>query len=465
VRSPVEHCDVAVIGAGWAGLAAAVELTTAGRRVLLMDSAPVAGGRARALTLRLGDTQARVDNGQHLLMGAYRETLALAARLAPATDGVPPETPGLVRQPLRLDAVDGLRIEAANLPAPLHLLVALLRARGLSVADRARATAMLLRLKLSGWRVREGETVTALLDRFVQPEGLRRRLWEPLALGALNTPAAEACAATFARVLRDTLGGRADASDFVLPAATLSEVLPSPAHDWLQASGARVLLRTTARALSVDAQGWQVRTDQMTVHAESLVLAVPPWTAARLLGALDLPPEGRRIVAALTGFVPAPIATVYLGWHATHRVHLPSATLLDARPDDDAPGQWLFDRGPHGTLRVGAVVVSAAPDALDRQRLAQQVAHQVATQMRTPPPDHAVAIIEKRATFLCTPDRPRLHPDALSSACGQAGVAWSRLMLAGDYAWPDYPATLEAAVRSGREAARVLSARNRASRG
>lgn len=453
--------DAVVVGGGWAGLAAAVELAEAGRRVTLFDSAPQLGGRARGLLLRLGDIDVPLDNGQHLLMGAYRDTLSLARSLGVPVSDAPGRgaiAPGLLRHPLELTAVDGLRVRAAALPAPFHLAVGLARARGLTVRERVSAVSMMLRLQLAGWRTRPGETVDALLSRFAQPDRVRRLLWEPVALGALNTPVALACAATFVRVLRDTLGGRAEAADFVLPSGTLAQVLPEPAARRLTELGARVALRSTVRGLTPGDGGWTVRADSGSLHARELVLAVPPRVAARLLEPLDMPEPGRRIVEALERFTPAAIATVYLAWPGTSGVRLPRWILLDEREDPDAPGQWLFDRGEHGGLRVGAVVVSAAAPGLDGARLARSVGAQVARQLRLPQPAHARAIVEKRATFLCTPDRPRLEPWTLARACASGATAWSRLMLAGDYACPDYPATLEAAVRSGGEAARTLAA-------
>lgn len=434
---------VAVVGAGWAGLAAAVELVRDGHQVEVYEAAPRAGGRARALRLRLGNAEVDLDNGQHLLIGAYRECERLARLVA---DGSAPAP--LVRHRLLLQSVDGLRMRAGALPAPLHLVPAVFGARGLGFGERLAIVRMMATLRLAGWRVRAGETVQQLLDRLGQPESLQRRLWGPLALGALNTGVEQACAATFATVLRDSLGADSGAADFLLPRGTLSEVFPDPAQAWLEAAGAAVHLRTTVRSLARTPEGWRVRTSDREHDHRQVVLAVSAPVAAELLDPVAHDDSERASVAALQGFRHESIATVYLAWPADAIGALPGWIMLEERPGSAAFGQWLFDRGVQQGLRLAAVVISARGRAsrLDVDALGRGVVRQVAEQLRLPPPVDWRTIVDKRATFLCLPDRPRPDPAAFGS-----------LWLAGDHAWPDYPATLEGAVRSGVAAAHALS--------
>ena len=119
---------VAVIGGGWSGLAAAVDLADHGCAVTLLEAAPQLGGRARRVELALGDRTFPLDNGQHLLIGAYRETLALMQRV-----GIDPQA-AFLRLPFTLRYPDGFALQAARLPAPLHLAGALLFARGLGLS-------------------------------------------------------------------------------------------------------------------------------------------------------------------------------------------------------------------------------------------------------------------------------------------------------------------------------------------
>src|SRR5690606_27293331 len=133
---------------------------------------------------------------------------------------------------------------------PLSPLIALLRAKGLSAGARWAMVRALAQLRLRNWRVPAG--VTTVAQWYVharQPQELVERVWQPLAISALNTPADSACAATFIRVLRDSLGGPASASDFVLPQRDLSDLFVDPAIAWLRQHGATLMLRTDVRRL------------------------------------------------------------------------------------------------------------------------------------------------------------------------------------------------------------------------
>lgn len=423
---------VAVIGAGWSGLAAAVALADGGLRVTLLDSAPRAGGRARTIELETPLGPIAIDNGQHLIVGAYRQTLELIANLGAG---------GLLRRhPMHLVSASGLSVRAAPLPAPLHLAWGLLRARGLGWPERAAALRMMGGLRRGGWRAADGETVAALLARYRQPAPLVSRLWAPLCVGALNTLPVDACARTFAAVLRDTLGARRDDSDFVAPEAPLGALLPDPALARLRDLGATIRLRTTVRALRPTPAGW--RLDEGDDVFAAVLVALPPWSAARMLEPLGLD------VAPLAAFDPEPIATAWALWPAGNAPRLPRWLMLDEDPARRLFGQWSFDRGVIGGARVAGVVVSAASRIANEP--ADAVAAGIAEQLRQavggPGPAALRIVTERRATFRCTPGRPRLSCDHYRSLA-------PGLWLAGDWTWPDYPATLESAVRSGRQAA------------
>lgn len=458
---------VVVVGAGWSGIAAAIEASALGMAVTLVDAAPQAGGRARSQAVTLGPVEAALDNGQHLLIGAYTEVLRLRARIdAPRLD--------LERRRLDLHGPSGLRLRTPRLPAPLHLAVALARARGLGPGGRRAALRLVAGLRLSGWRVRDGETVAALMARTAQPTTLVAKLWEPLCTGALNTAPEAACAAAFAAVLRDSLGARRAASDLLLARAPLGALLPEPGIAWLQSRGARIRLRLPVTGVSREAGQWQVQsTTAGPIAAEHVVLAVPPPNAARLLEPLAAAPAAtealRATVATLRdGYAFDAISTVWLAWHATTVPSLPAIAMLDEDPARRWHGQWVFDRGVHApptpggdpalavpsgpSLRVAAVVVSARGRSadLDAEALAEGIAAQVAAQLRLPPPVHRRVITDKRATLRCVPERPRMHADSLV----RADPACAGLWLAGDHCWPEYPATLESAARAGVAAAR-----------
>lgn len=459
--------DLCVIGGGWAGLAAAVEACERGRSVVLLEAAPQLGGRARTLETDMGFGPVRLDNGQHLMMGAYRETLRLIDRVA--TGG----TECIRRYPLSLTDTDGLSLRALRLPAPAHLGLALLLATGLNPRERIACVRLLIALRIRRWKVPAGETVARLLERARQPDSLIRKLWQPLCVSALNTPIATACARTFAAVLRDTLGANRRASDFVLAAETLGDCLPAPAARWLEAHGATIRLRHPVRALHEVAGIWSVQSGDQTITSRAVVLALPPANSERLLSTSATVRRSARwpgIRDSLKALRPTPIATVYLAWPEEQIGSIPKWTMLAQQPLTDTPagttkqaiwlhsdsrskiafppcsGDWVFDRGTQQGHRIVSVVVSAPPPgALESsESLRESVARTVADRMRVPLPSHSFIIVERRATFACVPDRPQLAQTVDATQCG--------LWLAGDFTEPDYPATLESAVRSGLKA-------------
>ena len=432
-----------MVGAGWAGLAAAIGLVHAGRQVMLLDAAPQAGGRARSLNLQANGTTLALDNGQHLLIGGYSATLALLRRIDLQPDTV------LRRFALQLHSVQGLHVDAGRWPGRAGLAWGLLRARGLSAGQRLAAARLLATLPPDTDRHwPRGLTVSQWLKDRGQPEALIERLWRPVCVGALNTALHEACARTFARVLRDTFRAAPDAFDMLLARGCLGAVLPDPALAWLRARGAAVHLRRPVRALErTTDQGWTLQTDQGPVAAHQVVLAMPPRAALRLID--PLVPVGS--LPAQSDFQEEPIATVWLAWH--DRLSLPDTLLLHDDMQAGAPGQWLFNRTDatgSAWQTVAGVVVSAAGHTLpDPQTLADQVNAQVSTQLAVPPAPFARAIVERQATQRCTPNRLRIDREPLRRLC-------PGLELAGDWMWPDYPSTIESAVRSGDAAAQAL---------
>lgn len=422
---------VAVIGAGWAGMAAAVELAQGGARVTVFESAKRLGGRARTVELDgLG-----VDNGQHILLGAYRDTLALIARVNHRW------TEHLLRQPLALAMYPGFLLRTPRLPAPWHLAIGLLGARGLTLGDRLRAVRFLAALRRLHFRLPHDRPVSALLAEHRQGERLARFLWHPLCLAALNTSPEEASAQVFLNVLRDSFTrGRAD-SDLLLPCVDLSALFPEPAAAFIEGHGGTVRRSSRVSRIAPQDGAWTIEANGETHRFSHVVCAAPPQRAADLLAPLPAMQADRERIRALRY---EPIHTVYLQYPAATRLPRPMLGLTQGM------GQWVFDRGqlggPAGLL---AVVISAGGphEALDHDALARQLGLQLraALGLDAAPLWHRV-IAEKRATFACTP-----HLDRPASRTALPG-----LYLAGDYVAGDYPGTIEGAVRTGVQCARLI---------
>ena len=214
---------VAVVGGGYAGMAAATTLAAQGIRVTVFEAAKQLGGRARLVEYR----STAIDNGLHILIGAYRETLRLVTLVNPnAADAI-------CRTPLEWRIHGEFHLAAARLPAPFHLLAGFLLADGLSVREKFSAIRFLASLRARRYALDIDTSVELLLDQHRQSEKLRRVLWRPLCVSALNTPPACASARIFLNVLRDSLDGPRHASDLVLSKVDLSALFPEPAAAYI----------------------------------------------------------------------------------------------------------------------------------------------------------------------------------------------------------------------------------------
>ncbi len=421
----------AIVGAGYAGLAAAVELAANGVGVDVFEASQTLGGRARRVELE----GVIVDNGQHILVGAYRESLRLMQQVGVVTDTA------LLHLPLSLELPGAMRIRAPRWPAPLHLAAALLTATGLNWREKWAATRFMAALGLRRYRLDRDSTVSELLAAHRQPPRLCLAMWEPLCVATLNTGAHEASAQLFANVLRDTLASpRSTDSDLLLPRVDLSALFPDAAARYVEAHGGTLHRGQRVACITPTPAGWQV--DEAGPYSQ-LILATAPQHLTPLL-APHLPnyPALDETLAALDALQFEPIVTAYLQYPA--EVRLPQPML----GRDRGLTQWVFDRGqlggPAGLL---AVVISARGkhQALAADALATAL-HAELKEVKAdlPAPLWHRIITEKRATFRCTPGLPRLGTDTPLPA----------LYLAGDHIASDYPATLESAVQSGVAAAR-----------
>lgn len=441
---------IAVIGAGWAGCASATELAKAGHAVSLFEASRTLGGRARAVTIH-GQV---LDNGQHIMLGAYSACLGLMQEL-----GVNHKL-ALLRLPLQMvyPHQTGMQFIAPHLPAPLHLAFALLRAQGLSRADKISLARFSTTARWMDWHLNVDCSVSELLTRFDQTPNLIRLMWNPLCLAALNTPAERASAQVFLNVLRDSLGARRSASDMLLPRCDLSALIPQAAARYVEQHGGKVHLGTRITKLEqmndASQHKWSLHIggNKEKHHLfDAIVLATELEPARQLLQTAILL-DGEKRPELAESFHHEAITTCYLQYDQAVRLPRPFYALVD-QPEVGHWGQFVFDRGQLQTEHQGllAVVISASHAAsdVDKGQIAITIAKQLSAQLRMPelahPQWHQI-ITEKRATFSCTPNLQR--PSNATTI--------PNLVLAGDYTACDYPATLEAAVRSGQLAAREL---------
>ena len=398
---------VTIIGGGWAGLAAAVRATQKGFAVRLLEASPQLGGRAR----RVVHEGLSLDNGQHILIGAYRDTLHLLQTVGVATEAT------LLRLPLHLKRWDGQGLALPSLPAPLNLLMGVCMAIGWSWSDKLSLLRQASRWQTQGF-VCDARMTVAQLCQGLTPK-VMQELIEPLCVSALNLPAEHASGQIFLTVLKDALWSGKGSSDMLLPKVDLGSLMPDAAHAWLTAHGA--VVQTHQRV--EDLGPWL---------EHPVVLACPPWEAVKLTQGLA--PTWSAQAESLTHTA---IATVYV---RTGKPLSWPKPIVALHSHPQAPAQFAFDKGRLSNdpswQGVLALVVSAS--AGERDTITQQVMGQLPDQLGIHDAVHLTTVVEKRATFACTPAlrRPPMQVCAGIWACG-------------DYVRGPYPATLEAAVRSG----------------
>ncbi len=431
-------------------MAAAVEAASLGMDVTIFEATRTLGGRARALTAEKPDgTPITLDNGQHILIGAYSETLALMQRVGLDVSQV------LMALPLSLPYPDGTGLQTpawgARWPAPLDALSAIATARGWRWGERLALIRASLGWQLAGFRCEPALTVEGLCEDL--PDRVMQELIEPLCVSALNLPAADASAAVFLCVMRDALFGRGAAglraSNLLLPRTDLTRLFPQAAALWLQSRhGDTTRLHTGTRITGLHTQSgrWRLTGDGVNEEFDRVVWATPPSVAAQTLLAHADDNEALASWALSAHALDFTAITTVYAWAPGAQL---SAPMLALRPEPDAhasPAQFVFDRGqldPSDASAQGvlAFVVSASSGERDdvQARVLQQGERQLGLALQP-----ILSVVEKRATFACTPGLER--PGALMAP---------GLYAAGDYVQGPYPATLESAVRSGVAAARL----------
>jgi len=453
---------VIVVGGGWAGLASAVELVQHNIPVILLESAKQVGGRARRVPFETGilpaqsiESQAAdiavttekisVDNGQHLLTGAYHSTLNVLQTL-----GVGEETV-FMRQPLVLNVKrprgPALTISPGPLPAPLHLAWGLLFAKGLSILDRIRALQFCFGLQQSRFLIPKDITCDELFKQYRQTKNIIKLLWEPLCIAALNTPTKTASASIFLRVLRETFAYTRRESDLLYTRVDLSGVFPDHAMDFIEKHGGTVRLGQRVSELIIDYKNNKprlrgVRLHEGDIECQHLILATSHLAALKLLE-----PHGvfSTLTQQLMKLGSQPIVTIYLQFPESTTLNAPMIGFADSL------SQWVFDRSVYGQHGLMAVVVSSSGShmSMSNDELGDKVEQELAEFFpHWPKPSHRMIIREKRATFNCVRNSNDYRPQNRTSLEG----VW----LAGDYTDTQLPSTLEGAIRSGQQSAHSI---------
>jgi squalene-associated FAD-dependent desaturase len=467
---------IAIIGAGWSGLSCAIELVQLGHTVTVLEASPLVGGRAKTVELKAQSSisqsntsigSCNLDNGQHILIGAYKSSLQLMQKIGLNTQTL------FFRQTLSMHFPNGKGLSFPNIGSPWNALVGIMTAKGWSLADKFSLLKVCSRWQLSGFKCDANTSVQDLAKGCSSK--VFDELLEPICISALNISASLADGQLFLNVIKDTLFAGFGASDFLIPMGDLSDTFATPAVQWLKHNGAEVLTHHRVLSFKVKANEAQTKTvepsykkhqwqiqlspnsqnnEALDLNFDHIVLACNAPNAAQILASSinNSSPEtptttwsdaSHNWLKTTQNLVFNSITTVYLSYDGPPLPQLMMA--LNSSPKQ--PAQFVFDKaqlgGPAGIL---AFVISASQSLnCNNEQLAEAVLSQASAIF----PDSQLAlfevITEKRATFSCHVGHQRPTQQIAN-----------KLWACGDYVHEKYPATLEAAVQTGQQVAQQI---------
>lgn len=436
--------NVLIIGGGWAGLSAAIHLVDQGLPVTVIEAAPQLGGRARTIFF----SDKKVDNGQHLMIGAYHRVKSILKKLNHSSDL-------FLTTPLRLHLYSSykhLKFSLPNLRWPLNLLSGLLFSNSFTLSERWTLLKFCRMLLIKRFQTSSEMSVSDFLYSHQLPDRIIRDFFEPLCLAALSTPPAYASAEVFLAVLQDTFAGHAENTKLLFAKKDLSDLFGLPAQTYIETHGGKVLTNTRATQLIIQNNRIKgIGTTRGWMHSDHVILATSFQHAQTMLEQHEIStPIARR----LQELKPEQITTVYLQYDKDLYLELPMTGMLGTW------SQWVFDRRFANQPGLFAVVMTGIGPHMevDNKTLITQISRELNAHFpRIPLQANAARVIrEKRAAFSCRVGINKIRPTMKTELPG--------LWLAGDYTQTGYPASLEGAVKSGQQCAeqllKVLNERN-----
>lgn len=420
-----------VIGAGWAGLNCAYELAKAGHKIKIIEAAPQAGGRARAVPFQ-GFT---IDNGQHVGIGAYHTLRSILKEL-----GLQEHLKFKI-MPLELivHGTKKIHLKLPNIPGPYNFLAGVATAKNIDWQDKVRMIHFAWQIYTRNFCVPFECTVQQLLEHYNQSENLINHIWSPLTLAAMSTPITQACAQVFLNILQKTFTYKANHSHWFIPTVDLSNIFPNHITEYLQNTGNEIIYNQAIKNISIYDQSLAAYSKHNCWHADNIVLATHPIQTAKLL---QPHPQLQDCYHKLTKLSYEPIITVYFLF--AQPIHLPYPILGFL----NTTGYWVFDREFAAQPNILSVVFTGHTQLLDDSRhgFCQKILQDIRRFFpQIPEPIKTKIICEKFAAFTCDIASQKIRP--------QTKTAVRNLWLSGDYVQTGLPATLEGALLSGKQTA------------
>ncbi len=431
--------DVLIIGGGVAGLAAAVDCSSNGLSVMLVEQKPRLGGRTYSIIHP--ETGDEVDNGQHLMMGCYRSTVKFLSMIG-SLDLVSIQKNLSIT--FRRSGLGATTLSAVALPAPFNVLIGLLRLKTITISERLSLLRIGFELIIKNPDTNkhlQSMTVTQWLDEMNQPTANRKFLWEIIAIGALNDIPDKISAALFVKVLKSAFFGKRINSSIIIPKKGLSTLLIDRAEQYILNHGGTILTNTPVKKISVD------YTTILSVELEPGVI-IKPKTIICAVPYFDIPkifPLPKNIgIPHIEKFISSPIISIHL-WFDVHFMDEEFVAFIDS------PIHWAFNKSKiygkeNERLMYLALVISGAHDHIEEDK--EQLVKMAHTELQRFYPTSAAALIvhsliikEKRATFSPRVGLEQFRPTNTTPI--------THLFLAGDWTDTKLPATIEGAIQSG----------------
>jgi squalene-associated FAD-dependent desaturase len=433
---------VIIIGGGFAGLAAGVDLCERGHKVILLERRHHLGGRAYSFTdTKTGDT---VDNGQHLFMGCYTQTIAFLKKI-----GCLEKLHFQQRTQIDfLDAENGLDTFACPaLPAPLHVLAGLFKLKGLTLGDKLRTFNLSSTLRGKA-KINGALTVSDWLKKLKQSANISERFWTPMVVATLNESPEAASAKMLIKVLQEAFGGGREASAIGISSVGLSDLYTKGAKDFIEARGGEIrhlahvnkILLQDDKAFAVELKNGEKLT------ADYFISAVPPNILREMLDK-EMCEKNFSYLAKLQS---SAIVSINL-WFDRPVTERKFIGLIGTEI------QWLFNKDAISVTSKNsnhlALIISAANQYVGLTKnqlveLALRDLHKVMPQSLDAKLLHSTIVKERDATISHTVESDALRPDAKT--------AIAKFILAGDWTNTGLPATIESAVLSGKTAAQEI---------
>ncbi len=433
---------VTIIGGGWAGLAAAVELSKKNIPVTVYESAKQLGGRARSVKIN----HLAVDNGQHLMIGAYQQMLDLLKTINVIEKDV------FYRAPQQIKIINLKTNETAfdlklpKLPAPLNLLFGTLQCPSLSFTEKFQTLYHFNNLLKKN--INQDISVDQWLNNSRLPDNYIKYLLKPLCLAALTTHTHEASARIFQAVLQQTFNGPSSNTDLLIAKKNLSNIFPEAAKNYIESRGGKVHLKHRANQINLNNhQAVSVIINEKTIDIDQLILATPAYATSKLLSSIKV---CEPVCDKLNKINYEPVTTVYLQYPESISLPVPMMGMVNST------GEWIFDRQYCKQPGLIACVISATRSHLEMENkiLAQKIEIELKQLFPHWPEAKSSAVIcEKRASFRCLPDIDSIRP-AINTPI-------KNLKLCGDYVYieeknrPGLPSTLEGTLQSGVKCAQL----------